>query len=142
MGGVEELKESVKLNYISNYKKSPPINQGIQFFRAKGKVSQKMSEINENDAIIVDQLNPEYLPDEIGYFKIYVNHYGEKIYVLHFSNEHKLLNTLIGTNAEALSKRIIKMNLTNNLQHINYLGRELTKAEFSLFSGRPYIQDV
>jgi len=140
--GVKELKESVKLNYISKYKKSPPINQGIQFFRAKGKISQKMSEINENDAIIVDKLNPEYIPDEIGYFKIYVNHYAEKIYVLHLSNDHKLLNTLFGTNAEALSKKIIELELTKNFQHINYLGRELSKAEFSLFSGKPYIQDV
>ncbi len=142
MGGVEELKESVKLNYISKYKKSPPINQGIQFFRAKGKVSQKMPKINENDAIIVDQLDPEYIPDEIGYFKIYVNHYAEKIYVLHLSNDHKLLNTLIGTNAEALSKKIIELKLTKNFQHINYLGRELSKAEFSLFSSKSYIQDV
>ena len=142
MGGVEELKESVKLNYLSKCKKSPPINQGIQFFRAKGKLRQKMPEINENEAIIVDQLNLDYIPDEAGYFKIYVNHYSGKIYVLHFSNEHRLLHTLIGTNAEALSKKIIELNIISNLQHINYVGRELNKAEFSLFSGRPYIQDA
>jgi dihydropteroate synthase-like protein len=143
MGGVSELKESVKLNYISKYKKTPPINQGISgVFKAKGKTSQETPKIFKEDAIIVDQLNPEYIPDEKGYFKIYVNHYVGNIYVLHFSNDHKLLNTLIGTNAEALSKKAIEMNITNNIQHVNYLGRELSKAEFSLFSGKPYIQDV
>ena len=142
MGGVEELKESLKLNYLSKCKKSPPINQGIQFFRAKGKLRQKMPEINENNTIVVDQLNLEYIPDEAGYFKIYVNHYAGKIYVLRLSNDHELLNTLIGTNAEALSKKIIELELTNNFQHINYIGRELSRAEFSLFLGKPYIQDV
>lgn len=142
MGGVRELKECVKLNYISKYKKSPPINQGIQVFRAKGKINQKIPPINANDAIIVDHLNLEYIPDEAGYFKMYVNHYTGKIYVLRFSNNHELLCSLIGTNAEALSKKIIELELTNDLKHINYLGRELSKAEFCLFLGKPYIQDV
>ena len=100
-----------------------------------------MPKIVETDAIIVDQLNPEYIEDIKGYFKIYTNHYSKKIYILHFSNDHKLLNTLIGTNAEALNKRIISMNLTENLYHINYLGRELKKAELNLNLGKPYIQD-
>ena len=142
MGGVMELKECVKLNYISKYKKSPPINQGIQVFRAKGKINQKIPLINANDAIIVDHLNLDYIPDETGYFKMYVNHYTGKIYVLRFSNNHELLTSLIGTNAEALSKKIIELELTNDLKHINYLGRELSKAEFCLFLGKPYIQDI
>ena len=101
-----------------------------------------MAKINENDAIIVDKLDPDYIPDQNGYFKFYVNHYAGKIYLLHFSNDHELLSTLIGTNAEALSKKVIEMNLLSSLQHANYLGRELIKAEFCLFSGKPYIQDI
>ena len=141
MGGVAELKESVKLTYISKYNKTPPINQGIQIFKAKGKTSQVIPKIDERDAIIVEELNPNYIPDKKGYCKIYVDHYSRKIYVLFFSNEHKLLNTLIGTNAEALSKKFIEENLTKNLSHINYIGRELKKAEISLQLGKPYIQD-
>ncbi|KKL64130.1 hypothetical protein LCGC14_2168150, partial [marine sediment metagenome] len=64
-----------------------------------------------------------------------------KINVLHFSNDHILLNTLIGTSAEAISKKMIELKLTTNLNHINYIGRELAKAQFCLFSGKPYIQD-
>jgi dihydropteroate synthase-like protein len=143
MRGVSELKECVKLNYLAKYKKTPPINQGLPgIFKAKGKTTQKAPKIDENNAILVNQLNPQYILDESGYFKIYVNLYAGRIYVLHFSNDHKLLNTLIGMNAEALSKKIIEMDLTINLQHINYIGRELSKAEFSLFSGKPYIQDI
>ena len=141
MRGVTELKGSIMLNYLSKYKKTPPINQGIHIFRAKGKTSQLKYKISEIEQIDVDQLNQDYIPDEIGYFKIYLNHYINKINVLHFSNDHTLLNTLIGTSAEAISKKIIELKLTNNLTHISYLGRELAKAEFCLFSGKPYIQD-
>lgn len=141
MGGVKELKESVKLNYISKYKNTPPINQGIQIFKAKGKTGQGKLKIDVNKAVQVADLNPNYILDEKGYFKIHVNYYFGQIYVLFLSNEHVLLKTLIGSNAEALSKKILELNLTNNLFHINYIGRELSKAEFCLNSGKPYIQD-
>ena len=141
MFGVKELSECVKLNYLAKYKKSPPINQGIQVFKAKGKISQITPEINENESVVISELKPVYEADNNGYFKIYVNHYSGKIYVLFFSNEHSLIQTFIGDNAEALSKEIIALNLTANLYHINYLGRELSRAENCMFSGKPYVQD-
>ena len=141
MGGVRELKESVKLNYLSKSKKSPPINQGIQIFRAKGKTNQIVPKIDDMNAISVNELSYDYISDEKGYFKIYIDFYAQKIYVLFFSNDHKLIQTLIGTNAEALSKKVIELKLTANLQHINYIGRELSKAESCLIIGKPYIQD-
>jgi dihydropteroate synthase-like protein len=141
MGGVRELKESVKLNYLAKCKKSPPINQGIQIFRAKGKTNQIIPKIDEKNAISVNELKYDYYPDEKGYFKIYVDFYAQKIYALFFSNDHKLIQTIVGTNAEALSKKIVELRLTSNLQHINYVGRELSKAECCLKFGKPYIQD-
>ncbi|MFX1555768.1 MAG: dihydropteroate synthase-like protein [Promethearchaeota archaeon] len=141
MGGVAELKESVKLNYIAKSKRTPPINQGIQVFRAKGKTNQEHPEIDEINAIKVNKVDPTYIQDKKGYFKIYINHYKHKIYVLHFSNDHQLLNTLIGDNAEALSKKIIQLKLIEDLYHVNYIGRELKKAENYLFLEKPYIQD-
>ena len=141
MGGVRELKECVKLNYISKYKKSPPINQGIQVFRAKGKVNQDLPNLDKKNAILIDKLNADYVPDQKGYFKIYVNHYNKEIYSLFFSNEHNVLKTLIGTSAEALNKKIIELELTTNLHHISYIGRELKKAEICMHAGKPYIQD-
>jgi dihydropteroate synthase-like protein len=141
MGGVAELKECVKLNYIAKNKKTPPINLGTTIFKAKGKTSQEIPEIDTKKARLVNILNPNYEPDENGYFKIYINHYSGRIYVLHYSNNHILLNTLIGNNAEAICKKIIDMNITKNLSHITYMGRELSKAEHCLFLGKSYIQD-
>lgn len=58
-----------------------------------------------------------------------------------FSNDNTLLKTLIGSNAEALGKKILELNLTNSLAHINYIGRELSRAEICLIFGKPFIQD-
>ncbi|MHA2290341.1 MAG: DUF4346 domain-containing protein [Promethearchaeota archaeon] len=91
--------------------------------------------------ITVNSFDKGYESDKRGYFKFYVNHYTKEIYVLFFSNSNTLLNTLKGNNAEALSKKVLELNLTTNLQHINYLGRELNKAELCLLTGKPYIQD-
>ena len=141
MGGVRELKESVKLTYVAKHKNTPPINQGISIFKAKAKINQEMPTINEDSAVLVNKLIPEYIPDKKGYFRIYVNHYSRKIYVLFYSNDDLILQTFIGENAEALSKKIIQTNLTQDIYHLNYLGRELKKAESHLHFGKPYIQD-
>jgi dihydropteroate synthase-like protein len=141
MGGVRELKESIKLNYLAKYKNTPPINQGIQVFKAKAKINQKMPTIEEENAIFLNKLVPEYIPDAKGYFRIYTNQYTNKIYVLFYSNDEKLKKTFIGENSEALSKEIIKSKSTDDVYHLNYLGRELKKAEICLFLGKPYIQD-
>ncbi|MGQ4872492.1 MAG: dihydropteroate synthase-like protein [Promethearchaeia archaeon] len=141
IGGVAELKKSVKLNYLAKYKKTPPINQGIELFKAKGKISIDKPRINEQGAIIAKSLNEQYKADERGYFKIYTDLYSKQIYVLFYNNKNKLLNTFIGSNAEAICKKIIQSHLTENLYHINYLGRELKKAEIYLNMGKPYIQD-
>jgi len=141
MGGVAELKQCTKLNYISKFRKTPPINQGIQIFKAKGKVSQEIPEFDDRVATVVNSFNSSYEPDPSGYFKIHINHYAGKIYIFHFSNKDELKNILIGKSAEGISKKVIELKLTEILSHINYLGRELAKAENCLLTGAPYIQD-
>ena len=140
-GGVRELKDSIKLNYLAKYKKTPPINQGLSLFKAKGKTNQNIPQFKDNNAVIIDELNSDYVSDEKGYFRIYLNLIKRKIYVLFYSNKDNLLHTFIGEDAEALSKNIIKQDLTSDIYHLNYLGRELKKAEICLFHGKPYIQD-
>jgi dihydropteroate synthase-like protein len=142
MNGVSELKDCVKLNYIAKSKNSPPINQGIQIFKAKGKTSQDIPKIDIGEAISVKKLNEGYTVDENGYFKIYVDHYKKEIIVLFYTLEDEVEEILIGTDAEAISKKIIELGLTDNPSHLNYMGRELKKAEICLIHGKPYIQDV
>lgn len=141
MNGVRELKECVKLCYLSRTKKVPPINIGIDYFSAKGKINPISLDIDEKRSIVVKEPNKGYLMDEKGYFKIYVNHYAGLIYVLFFSNQHELKSSLMGQDAESLSKKILELKLTTDIYHANYIGRELRMAEFCLLSGKPYLQD-
>jgi dihydropteroate synthase len=113
----------------------------MNVFKAKGKTSQVLPEIETSDAITVKDYSVGYISDKNGYFKFYVNHYTKEIYVLFFSNGDILLKTLIGNNAEALCKKVLELNLTTNLEHVNYIGRELAKAELCLNFGKPYLQD-
>jgi dihydropteroate synthase-like protein len=140
-GGVKELKKSMMLNYLARYKNTPPINLGMQVFKAKGKTSQEIPDLPIEEIVDVEGPNTHYRADETGYFKIYVNHYKKRIFVLFYSNKDQLLNGFSGQEAEVLSKKIIELELTKNLTHINYLGRELRKAEMCLKFGKPYIQD-
>ena len=140
-GGVSELKESIKLNYIANYRKSPPINQGIDVFKSKGKTRQKIPKINISNVIKIEKTDKNYTPDEAGYFRIYIDPYIKSIYLLFYSNNNMLLKTLIGNTAEALSKKVLQLGLTKNIEHLNYLGRELERAELFLEMNKPYIQD-
>jgi len=142
MGGVAELKKCVELNYLAKLKSTPPINQGIQIFKSKGKMNQPLPDLNFQNPIYVKDLSLDYIPDEKGYFKLHVNHYSKEIYVMFYSLDHKLINIFIGNKAESLSKKIIFLELTTNLEHLNYIGRELSKAEWCLNIGKPYIQDV
>jgi len=140
MGGVKELSESLKLCYLSKNRKSPPINMGIQVFRAKGKTSQQFPKIKRTNAIQVKGINEMYVPDPKGYFKFHVNHYKKEIYALFFSNDGILQKTLIGNKAEALCKKIIELNFIEDKYHVSYVSRELMEAEKCLESGKPYLQ--
>ncbi|MFX1503769.1 MAG: dihydropteroate synthase-like protein [Promethearchaeota archaeon] len=141
MGGVKELKDSIKLNYIAKHNKTPPINQGISVFKAKGKIGQEMPSISQANVILIDNTSKDYIPDKNGYFRIYTDNYSKRIIVSFYSCEDILVQTLIGQTAEAISKKIIQNELTKDIYHLNYLGRELKKAELCLFFGKPYIQD-
>jgi dihydropteroate synthase-like protein len=141
IGGVRELKDSVKLNHLAKYKETPPLNQGLSVFKAKGKIKQKIPQFKDVKAIFVKKNIGHFIPDEKGYFRIYSDQYTRKIYVLFYTNKGILMQTFVGDDSEALSKEIIKHNLTRDLTHLNYLGRELKKAEIYLSLGKPYIQD-
>ncbi|MHA1688333.1 MAG: dihydropteroate synthase-like protein [Promethearchaeota archaeon] len=141
MGGVKELSDCVKLCYISKHQSTPPINVGIEVFKAKGKTSEELPIINRKNAIHVSKLDESYVPDPKGYFKFHVNHYSKEIYVLFFSNKNELKRTLIGNNAEALCKRILQENLITDPYHVSYISRELSKAETCLKLGKPYLQE-
>jgi len=80
--------------------------------------------------------------DRKGYFIILIRKGNENpIYVEHYNNNGRLLHIIEGKDAPTICSTIINMQLVSQLDHAAYLGRELAKAENSIYSNTKYIQD-
>ena len=79
--------------------------------------------------------------DPAGYFVIVPLADRGIINVEHYAYDHTLLRVIEGCSARALCRLIIDNGWVSELSHAAYLGRELTKAEFSLNHRSKYIQD-
>jgi tetrahydromethanopterin S-methyltransferase subunit A len=80
--------------------------------------------------------------DQEGYFIILVRK-GKinPLYVEHYKNNGRLLHIIEGKDAVTICSTIITMQLVSRIDHAAYIGRELAKAENSLYNNTRYIQD-
>lgn len=79
--------------------------------------------------------------DPAGYFVVYPDARRHRVMLEHYSNTGVLDCLLEGHSAAALYTAAIDRNLVSRLDHAAYLGRELARAEHSLETGQPYMQD-
>jgi len=92
-------------------------------------------------------LVPGYLParmvsDPAGYFVIYVDKGRGILSLEHYLNDGLLDTVIEGGTAAELYTPAIDRGLISRLDHAAYLGRELARAEESLRSGEPFVQDA
>lgn len=90
---------------------------------------------------------PGYLParmvsDPAGYFVIYVDRDRGVLSLEHYLNDGLLDTVIEGTSAAEVYTPAIDRELISRLDHAAYLGRELARAEQSLKSGEPFVQDA
>jgi tetrahydromethanopterin S-methyltransferase subunit A len=90
---------------------------------------------------------PGYLParmvsDPAGYFVVYVDRGREILSLEHYLNDGLLDVVIEGDSAAELYTPAIDRGLISRLDHAAYLGRELARAEESLRSGEPFVQDA
>ncbi len=79
--------------------------------------------------------------DRAGYFVILPIADRSVINIEHYSNDNKLLHTLVGTNPRSIYLEIIRQGWVSELSHAAYLGKELAKAALALEYGFKYVQD-
>jgi len=80
--------------------------------------------------------------DPAGYFIILPRPgSANPLYVEHYKNDGRLAHIVEGPDAATLCAALLDLGLVTRLDHAGYLGRELTKAEASLSSGKKYVQD-
>jgi tetrahydromethanopterin S-methyltransferase subunit A len=90
---------------------------------------------------------PGYLPlrmtpDPAGFFVIYVDRDRDLLTLEHYLNGGVLDAVIEGRTAPEVYTPAIDRGLLSRLDHAAYLGRELARAEESLRSGEPFIQDA
>jgi len=79
--------------------------------------------------------------DKAGYLVVYPDPRRNRLTLEHYTN-HGVLDCVIeGATAAALYATAIERCLLTRLDHAAYLGRELARAEQSLRTGEPYVQD-
>jgi len=139
---IHELAEGLKLAYLANYKKRPPVGLPFHLLLAKNKKKYDLPDLpSPPESFFVAESEESYTPDPQGYFKIWINHESQLISVLYFK-DNKPLTLVQSSSAEALGKKILSLNYIQEPTHILYLGRELERAEIALFLGKDYIQDL
>ena len=87
-------------------------------------------------------LSERMVPDPAGYFVVYVDALRGLISLEHYKNDGLLDLIIEGRSAMKLYTPAIEKGLISRLDHASYLGRELARAEHSLRTGEPYIQDA
>ena len=84
----------------------------------------------------------ELVLDKAGYFVIYPDARARRLIVEHYTNQGVLDCILEGASTGALYSAAIDRHLVTRLDHAAYLGRELARAEHSLLTGSPFVQDA
>lgn len=79
--------------------------------------------------------------DPAGYLVVYPDRERQRLLVEHYTNDGGLDRIVQGRTATAVYATIIDEDLVTRLDHAAYLGRELARAEHSLRTGEPYVQD-
>lgn len=96
----------------------------------------------ENVSPISGYIPTKMVPDPGGYFVVYVDHHGGSLFLEHYKNTGFLDGVIQGHTAPELYTPAIERGRLSRLDHAAYLGRELTRAEHTLFTGEPFIQDA
>ncbi len=81
------------------------------------------------------------VPDPAGFFVVYPERRTRTLFVEHYDSDGALHTVIEGSTPAAVYVEAIARGLLTRLDHAAYLGRELTRAEHSLATGEPYVQD-
>jgi tetrahydromethanopterin S-methyltransferase subunit A len=81
------------------------------------------------------------VPDPAGFFVVYPDRRLRRLIMEHYTKDGVLDCMVEGKTPAALAAEVIERRLVTRLDHAAYLGRELARAERTMETGEPYIQD-
>ncbi len=137
-GSVKELRVASEMMMLAKARNSPPKDLGLDLLIMKEKRSKPIPQLSDSGVIEAEPARKWRL-DPAGSFRIAIVEINGRrtICVEHQPSGRRIT----GVNAKEVMDTILRLNLVSLLEHVAYLSRELTKAEFALRFGRSYEQD-
>lgn len=133
-GSVQELSRANGLMYLSQKRKQPPKDLGVDMLYLKEK---RMLDVVPNKDVKIIPVKGRAFSTEKTSFRIYLDR--NKIVIV-YCQKGKPCFGLSSRSADALYGEICLRKLVG-AQHAAYIGKELAKAEIALRLGKNYIQD-
>ncbi len=147
-GAVWETNRAAQMMHLSRRRRAHPKDLGIDLLLLKPKHFPELPfepvTHAEYPKINVTQETTSLRLDRAGFFTFHVDRKRYLLIARHYSSETRKVPTieLEGTTAQQLINAILTRDLVTQLDHAAYIGRELTRAELALVTGRPYIQEA
>ncbi|MFX0169732.1 MAG: dihydropteroate synthase-like protein [Candidatus Hodarchaeota archaeon] len=147
-GAVWELYRASQMMYLARRRRAPPKDLGLDLLLLKSKQfpesTLKLFVDAEYPRESITEVRAPHKMDPQGYFTFHVNREQNSLVARHYTTDDRETPSLelSGATAQQLIEGIITRKLVSQLDHAAYIGRELTKAELALITGRPYIQEA
>ncbi len=147
-GAVWETHRAAQMMHLARRRRASPKDFGIDLLLLKPKrfPERPFEAIPDIDypTVNVSQETTSIRLDRAGFFTFHVDRKRYLIIARHYPTETREAPTieLEGTTAQQLINAILTRELVTQFEHAAYIGRELTRAELALVTGRPYIQEA
>ena len=147
-GSIWEVHRAVQMMHLARRRRAHPKDLGIDLLLLKPKrfPEQPFEPVPEVEypKVNVSQETAIIRLDKAGFFTFHVDRERYLLIARHYPSETREAPSieLEGTTAQQLINAILARALITQLDHAAYIGRELTRAELALVTGRPYIQEA
>jgi dihydropteroate synthase-like protein len=147
-GAVWETHRAAQMMHLARRRRTHPKDLGINLLLLKPKrfPEQPFEPILDVDypTVNVSQEKTLLRLDRAGFFTFHIDRERYLIIARHYPTEAREVPSLEleGTTAQQLISAILTRGLVTQFDHAAYIGRELTRAELALVTGRPYIQEA
>ncbi len=147
-GSVWETHRAAQMMHLSRRRRAHPKDLGIDLLLLKPKrfPEQPFEPVPEAEypTINVSQETATLRLDRAGFFTFHIDRERYLLIARHYPTETREAPSLEleGPTAQHIINAILARELITQLDHAAYIGRELTRAELALVTGRPYIQEA
>lgn len=141
---IEEIQafvEQVELIPMIGEERNTVISEQVEASRTRD-IGPYAGAPNVTKIEVIQAAEPDHLTlDKAGYFVVYPDRRKRRLVLEHYTNAGVLDCVIEGMSGSALYTEAIRRHLLERLDHAAYLGRELARAERTLDTGEPYVQD-